>query len=369
MNSLLKVLSLSTVVFLVSCGSEGSSSSHATGLSISSTSTGSRIALNTPNVLRSNDVIFWNDVGGAVKYDIYKGESLLGSTTSSSYSLKESGDYIVKAIPSEDDKERCESKASEVISYKKIEAEDIFVIDATHTLSTYEEYSIPANVDYVKIINKDNDSNQVRALYNAGFVVANRTTPLTIDFDLITYVESNFPDKYFIRYQGRQAEMPLLSLYFPTGGEVNGNNNLVKGKNGAYNDYDIALVGKAENGGNGGNGNTLAKLNNILLRYGGDLVVTGGKGSDGGRGGNRQTYGDAGDGGNGGNGAASFEVTDNIYSLPEVNNATLELKGGDAGKAGAKGESAGVNTAKNGNPGTNGQPYIGRLVNLKYPSN
>ena len=44
--------------------------------------------------------------------------------------------------------------------------------------------------------------------YNTGFVIANRTTPLTIDFDLITYVESNFPDKYFIRYQGRQAEMP-----------------------------------------------------------------------------------------------------------------------------------------------------------------
>ena len=133
--------------------------------------------------------------------------------------------------------------------------------------------------------------------------------------------------------------MPLLSLYFPTGGEVNGNNNLVKGKNGAYDDYDIALVGKAENGGNGGNGNTLAKLNNVLLRYGGDLVVTGGKGSDGGRGGNRQTYGDAGDGGKQGGattpGKVAFDGKE--YNPQEIKNALIAIGVPVAPNAGVNG--------------------------------
>lgn len=373
-----KLLIISPLLLLASCNTEdiiSSSNPSIIGGSTSNTSQTSPVALRSPSILQSDNLIFWNEVGSASNYDIYKGDEKIGSTSSTSYLLNEGGDYTVVAVPSSEATDRKESKKSNVVNYVKQTNETILEVNLAHYINDFQEFNIPGDTDYVKLYWLGQDESERRTtVYNFGLVIENRTRPLTVDFDIIDSFRCTFPDKYLIRYKGRQSEMPLLSLYFPNGGTISSGNCDVNGRTGAYEDGWVAGYGIPARGEDGGNGQTLANLNNILLKYGQDLTITGGKGSNGGDGGSRSTYGNTGDGGNGGNGAPSFICTDSIYSVSLDGTAKLELKGGKAGKGGARGECPPsslidlLQSGEDGVDGRDGEPYKGRLVEIKYPN-
>lgn len=365
-----KLILFPVLLALTACGDEGGSSQSVPPVGSSSSGQSSPIALNTPTVLQSDSLIFWNAIGEAEKYEVYKGEELISTTTNNSYEMTVSGAYKIKAIPSSESTDRTSSKLSNEINYEKLDDEDKAVIDVKHDISTFATFDIAKEVEYVVV---DYDGENPANLYNFGFAVANRTKPLTIEFPWQVGISNRFPEKYFISYSGRQIDMPLLTIYFPHGGSVVSAINDVDGSNGAYNDSWMAGYGTCERGGDGGNGNTVASLNNIAIKFGADLLIRGGRGSNGGNGGSRQTWGNAGDGGNGGNGAPAFIMTDSIYEIATSSNIALTLEGGKGGNAGQKGGCSYdeiitiPNIAKDGRPGNDAVPYTGRLIKVKYP--
>lgn len=323
------------------------------------------VKLTTPNLYTSDDLLFWDNVGSAFSYEIYKDDALLDEVDTPSYLMLEEGFYSVKAIPNKSltDSRFVQSDISEKIEYKIHSASEEMIIDVNdHNKDELKIRTIPNSINYVIVRSTSTDDLNKFVLYNDVFEIVERENKLTIDF------ENNFREIYvenesFITYLGNNDEMPLLSLNFSSDINVKAGSIVRPASNG-----EDENINPPTDGENGIDAKSIANLNNLLIRHSGNITLSGGDGQNGGNGGNAISLINPGSGGNGGKGAPSFEISNYIYSYCPTGDKLFSLYSGKGGLGGLKGKSSineAINTATNGKNGKDSDNIVGKYYKIK----
>ena len=207
------------IIPLIASGCGGTNSSSFSSEPTNTSSEPSIIQLDTPQLLQSDNLMLWNDIPLADHYEIYEDNVLILETQDNSYIMSKEAEYYVRAIKNEAAENIKDSKFSKSLFYFEIPEENVLNIEVKHHKDTFVEYSIPSEAEYVRV-SSYSDGKYLNDLFNTGFVIENRSNPLTIDFGQIYNIDNSGSENAFLRYLGSQDNLPLITLSFPSGSEL-----------------------------------------------------------------------------------------------------------------------------------------------------
>ena len=292
-------------------------------------------ALSPPqNLTIVGDVLFWDEVEGAVGYQIYADGELIGETTETTYTLTHKN--------AEKESIKCKALGDNVnnkdsfFSFEVTRSAYVEPVVVEHKLDEQGcTVEVASEVTYVKIVGT------AGKWYNDFEVkILSRETDLKIELVDVHAVGKSCLSTIFNEEYQYSNVTKGCNVYLISEGEGNSLQGGF-GYNGSNGDKGSFMV-SGEDGSNGGTGATAIAVENLIICGKADLAIIGGKGGNGGKGGDGGDFivgsgSTAGSGGNGGSGGDGIQAN-SIY-LNADKDMTLTIIGGDGGSGGKCGSS------------------------------